>query len=96
MSAPGSSSSGKSKRGTRSFMLSATITASAEQAAALAQGISLMKAFRSTTAPPKQATCYQHEGAPAIRKGPWKLVMDKRFPTPAQWELYDIKPTRGR
>ena len=55
------------------------------------EGISLAPTFQSTAALPGRAICFQHEGAQAIRKGQWKLVKGKRFPTPAKWELYDIK-----
>ena len=55
------------------------------------EGVSLAPSFRGTTPLPERAICIQHEGAFAIRKGQWKLVMGKRFPVPAKWELYDIK-----
>ena len=55
------------------------------------EGVSLAATFRSTDPLPERAICIQHQGAYAIRKGQWKLVMGKRFPQPAEWELYDIK-----
>jgi arylsulfatase len=55
------------------------------------EGLSLAPTFRSTAALPERAICIQHERAYAIRKGQWKLVMGKRFPREATWELYDIK-----
>ncbi|RYD49435.1 MAG: arylsulfatase [Verrucomicrobiaceae bacterium] len=55
------------------------------------EGVSLVSTFTGTAALPERAICFQHEGAQAIRKGQWKLVKGKRFPTPAKWELYDIK-----
>jgi arylsulfatase len=56
------------------------------------EGISLVPTFCSREASlPERSLCFQHEGARAIRKGQWKLVMGKRFPKEAQWELYDIK-----
>jgi arylsulfatase A-like enzyme len=54
------------------------------------EGISLAATFHSTAALPARAICIQHEGACSIRKGQWKLVKGKRFPTEAKWELYDI------
>lgn len=55
------------------------------------EGISLAPTFRATAALPERAICIQHEGARAIRKGQWKLVLGKRFPNAVTWELYDIK-----
>ena len=55
------------------------------------EGISLVPAFRSTAALPGRSLCIQHEGARSIRKGRWKLVLGKRFPQEARWELYDIQ-----
>ena len=55
------------------------------------EGISLAPTFRSIAALPERAICTQHQGAYAIRKGQWKLVMGKRFPRDAIWELYDIE-----
>lgn len=54
------------------------------------EGVSLAPTFRGTAALPERAICYQHQGAYAIRKGPWKLVKGKRFPVEAVWELYNI------
>lgn len=54
------------------------------------EGVSLAPTFRGTAALPERAICYQHQGAYAIRKGPWKLVKGKRFPAEAVWELYNI------
>lgn len=55
------------------------------------EGISLAEALRTGAALPERALCFQHEGAAAIQKGRWKLVKGKRFPTDAQWELYDMQ-----
>jgi arylsulfatase len=54
------------------------------------EGVSLAPTFASGGRLPDRAICFQHEGARAIRKGRWKLVLGKRFPRPARWELYDI------
>jgi len=54
------------------------------------EGVSLVPAFRTGGALPSRTLCIQHEGARAIRSGRWKLVLGKRFPQEARWELYDI------
>jgi arylsulfatase A-like enzyme len=54
------------------------------------EGVSLLPTF-SGSALPERSLFVQHEGAFMIRKGQWKLVKGKRFPTEAKWELYDIK-----
>jgi arylsulfatase A-like enzyme len=54
------------------------------------EGVSLAPLFTSKTSLPERAICTQHEGARAIRKGRWKLVMGKRAPVESVWELYDI------
>jgi arylsulfatase A-like enzyme len=55
------------------------------------EGVSLVPLFRGVAALPERAICIQHEGACAIVKGEWKLVLGKRFPAPARWELYQIR-----
>jgi arylsulfatase len=55
------------------------------------EGASLASAFRSAAALPDRTLCFQHEGAKAIHKGRWKLVLGKRFPHDARWELYDLQ-----
>jgi len=55
------------------------------------EGVSLAPVFRTTAALPERAICLQHEGACAIHKGRWKLVLGKRFPAAPAWELYDLK-----
>ncbi len=54
------------------------------------EGVSLAPAFKQGGALPPRALCYQHQGARAIRKGPWKLVLGKRAPGTIDWELYAI------
>jgi len=54
------------------------------------EGVSLLPVLNPGGALPARTLCYQHEGARAIRKGKWKLVYGKRFPTPVAWELYDL------
>ena len=54
------------------------------------EGVSLVPLFRGKAPLPERAICLQHEGACAITKGRWKLVLGKRFPYPAKWELYDL------
>jgi arylsulfatase A-like enzyme len=55
------------------------------------EGVSLAPVLRSGAALAERAICYQHQGARAIRKGAWKLVFGKRFPTAPTWELYNLK-----
>ncbi len=56
------------------------------------EGVSLLPVFRKAEAKlPERAICIQHEGAASIQKGQWKLVIGKRFPDKAKWELYDIR-----
>jgi arylsulfatase A-like enzyme len=55
------------------------------------EGVSLAPLLRSTAALAERALCYQHQGALAIRRGDWKLVFGKRFPSQPQWELYNLK-----
>lgn len=54
------------------------------------EGVSLASLLKSDTSLPQRALCYQHEGARAIHKAPWKLVWGKRFPAAVEWELYDV------
>ena len=54
------------------------------------EGVSLASLLKSGTSLPPRALCYQHEGARAIHKAPWKLVWGKRFPAAVEWELYDV------
>lgn len=55
------------------------------------EGLSLAPVFRSTDPLPERAICIQHQEACAIHKGRWKLVLGKRFPAKAAWELYDLR-----
>lgn len=61
-----------------------------EKAVQPMEGTSLAPLLKSGTSLPPRAFCYQHEGARAIHKSPWKLVWGKRFPAAAAWELYDV------
>lgn len=38
----------------------------------------------------ERAIYFEHEGARAVRKGPWKVVWSKRMPTEITWELYNL------
>lgn len=53
------------------------------------EGTSLSPLFKGESLP-KRTLYYQHQKARAIRKGPWKLVYGKRFPSPPKWELYHL------
>lgn len=54
------------------------------------EGVSLAPLLKSGASLPPRSLCYQHEGARAIHKAPWKLVWGKRFPAAVTWELYDV------
>lgn len=55
------------------------------------EGVSLLPVLREPEAKlPERPIFIQHEGAASIQKGQWKLVIGKRFPEKAAWELYDI------
>lgn len=54
------------------------------------EGVSLTPLFQATGTIQDRVLGYQHEGARALLKGNWKLVMGKRFPETSQWELYDL------
>ena len=54
------------------------------------EGVSLAPTFKANGTLPQRSICYQHEGARAIRKGSWKLLMSKKQPTEPEWELYDL------
>ena len=50
-------------------------------------GLSLLPLFRGETYEGHDALYFEHERGKAMRKGKWKLVMDKRA---SEWELYDL------
>jgi arylsulfatase A-like enzyme len=54
------------------------------------EGLSLAPTFKANGTLAQRSICYQHEGARAIKKGNWKLLMSKRQSTEPTWELYDL------
>ncbi|HVJ85134.1 MAG TPA: arylsulfatase [Caulifigura sp.] len=56
-----------------------------------APGRSLVPAFASDAAVPRDSLWWLHEGNRAVRVGDWKLVAAKGDP----WELYDLKTDRA-
>ena len=57
------------------------------------EGVSLVKSFRGE-ALPERSLAFEHQGARALRRGPWKIVWSKRQPTPVKWELYNLASDR--
>lgn len=54
------------------------------------EGTSLLPLVQVDGGLPSRTLCYQHQGARAIQKGKWKLVLGKKYPTEVAWELYDL------
>ncbi len=54
-----------------------------------AEGLSLLPLFKDGSLP-LRSLGFEHAGAQALRKGKWKVVKGKRFPAPAEWELYNL------
>lgn len=57
------------------------------------EGVSLLPAARGKQLP-ERALAFEHQGARALRKGPWKIVWSKREPGPIAWRLYNIDNDR--
>ncbi len=55
-------------------------------------GISLVPQFNNEGQTDHEALYWEHLGAKAVRKGPWKLVMGKRS---NNWELYNLDADRN-
>ncbi len=53
------------------------------------EGRSLVSAWRGDPLP-ERALGFEHQGARALRQGPWKLVWGQRMPEPPRWELYHL------
>jgi len=53
------------------------------------EGVSLVPLLRGESLPERDL-CFEHQGARAIRRGPWKLVWSKRLPEEIEWKLYDL------
>ncbi len=51
-------------------------------------GMSLMPIIQGNNAQIPRTLYWEHEGCQAIRKGDWKLVMDRQI---KRWELYNLK-----
>ena len=54
-----------------------------------AEGLSLVPLLSGESLPERDL-CFEHQGARAIRRGPWKLVWSKRLPEEIEWKLYDL------
>lgn len=57
------------------------------------EGVSLLPAARGKRIA-ERAIAFEHQGARALRKGPWKIVWSKREPGTVAWQLYNIDTDR--
>ncbi|MFO0941526.1 MAG: arylsulfatase [Pirellulales bacterium] len=59
----------------------------------MSPGISLLPVLRGGSLPLREIG-FDHQGAHALREGPWKIVKSKRTTQPAKWELYHMDTDR--
>ena len=57
------------------------------------EGVSLLPTFRGERISDR-SLAFEHQGARALRKGPWKAVWSKREPHKIEWELYNLDEDR--